>query len=173
MNKKFVIINIFLTFAIGFIVHGIYSWIPNILTSIFPVNESLYEHMKLIYYSPIISSTILYFIFKSRGHKINNYLFGLLVSTIFNIILFYLIYLPIYYNFGQNLTMTLIIYFITIVVSNYLYYLIIEMDNNRKLNLVSLVSLIIMVIPLTYLTWDTPKADFFRDPETGHYGLKK
>lgn len=173
LNKKFVIINVFLTFAIGFLVHGIYSWFPNIITSIFPVNESLYEHMKLIYYSPIISSTILYFIFKHKGYKINNFAFGLLVSTIFNIILFYLAYLPVYYNLGQNLLSTLIIYFITIVISQYLYYLIIEMDNNRKLNIVSIISLLIMVIPLTYLTWDTPKADFFRDPENNTYGIKK
>ena len=67
LNKKFVIINIVLTFAMGFLVHNIYNWLPNVVTSIFPVNESLFEHMKLIYFSPIISSLILYFYFKKKG----------------------------------------------------------------------------------------------------------
>ncbi len=62
-RKKFIVINIFLTFIIGFIVHGMYEWFPCVLTTVFPVNESLYEHMKLIFLSPIISSIILYFYF--------------------------------------------------------------------------------------------------------------
>ena len=119
LNKKFVIYNTLLTFIVGFLVHNIYHWVPNMITSIFPVNESLYEHVKLIYLSPIISSSILYFIFKHKGYKINNYLFGLIVSIIFNIILFYLVYLPLYYEFGESMLMTLSIYFITIIISNF------------------------------------------------------
>ena len=76
-NKRFVIINALLTFIIGFLVHFVYQWLPCTITTIFPVNESLFEHMKLIYLSPIISSLVLYFIFKRKGYLINNCLFGL------------------------------------------------------------------------------------------------
>ena len=172
MNKRFVLINIFVIFAFGFLVHGIYSWIPSFITSIFPVNESLYEHLKLIFLSPVIGSTILYFIFRYKGIKINNYAFGLLCSTMFNIILFYLIYLPVYYAYGANLVVILIIYFITICVSQYFNYLIIEMDDNHKLNIVSIISIIVLIILQTYLTWNPADADFFRDPETNTYGIK-
>lgn len=173
MNKRFVIINIFLTFAISFLVHAIYEWIPSVVTSIFPVNESLFEHVKLMYLSSIISSTILYFIFKFKKIYINNFLFGLLVSTIFNIILFYLVYLPIYYQIGENLTVTLIIYFITIIFSQYLYYLIITMNNNKKLNTISFISLIVIMGILTYFTYHPLHVDFFRDPMKNTYGIKK
>ena len=173
LNKKFIIINIFLTFAISFLVHAIYGLIPIKLLTIFPVNESLYEHMKLIYLSPIIASTILYFIFKYKGYCIHNFLFGLIVSTVFNILLFYLAFLPIYYEIGENLIITLIIYFITIILSQYLYYLIIEMNNNRKLNIISFISLIVFLGILTYFTYHPLKIDFFRDPKTNIYGIKK
>ena len=103
LNKRCVRLNTIITFVVGFLVHNIYKWIPSTITTIFPVNESLYEHMKLIYLSPIISSLILYFIFKRKKYFINNYLFGLIVSTIFNIILFYLMYLPLYYEFGNSM----------------------------------------------------------------------
>lgn len=173
MNKKFVILNTILTFIVGFFVHNVYHWLPSIITTIFPVNESLFEHMKLIFISPIISSLILYFIFKKQNYLINNYLFGLMVSIIFNIILFYVVYLPIYYSIGHSLLMTLCIYFITICLSNYLYYLIIEMNNNYRLNIISFISIIVIGAILVYFTYHPLKIDFFRDPETKSYGILK
>ncbi len=172
-NRRFVVINAILTFAIGFLVHNIYHWIPCTITTIFPVNESLFEHMKLIYISPIIASLLVYFYFKKNNHLINNYLFGLIVSTIFNIIIFYLVYLPIYYEFGQSMFMTLSIYFITLVLSNYLYYLIIEMNNNKKLNRISFIMLIIIGFILTYFTYKPLRIDFFKDNKNDTYGIPK
>ena len=170
-NKKFIIINIFLTFAIGFLIHGIYSWIPSTITSIFPVNESLYEHIKLIFYSPLISSTILYFIFKLKKIPINNLVYGLLISTLFNIFIFYLIFIPVYKEIGENLTVTLIIYFITICLSQYLNYLIISKDNHKLLNVISGIILLISTIPLIYFTYHPKENEFFRDPKTNTYGI--
>ena len=172
MNKKFVVINTILTFLVGFFVHNLYNWIPCTITTIFPVNESLFEHMKLIYLSPIISSTIIYFIFKMKDLNINNYLFGLIVSTIFNIIIFYLVYLPLYYEFGQSMVMTLSIYFITLILSNYLYYLIIQMNNSKKLNRISFIMIIIIGCILTYFTYHPIKIDFFFDNVHKYYGIK-
>jgi len=173
MNKGFVIYNTIITFIVGFLVHYIYQWMPSVITTIFPVNESLFEHMKLIFISPIISSTILFFIYKKKNYLINNFLFGLIVSTIFNIIIFYVIYLPLYYSIGQSMIMTLSIYFITIMLSNYIFYLIIEMPNNRKLNYISLISIIMIGLVLTYFTYHPLYIDFFKDPISGAYGLSK
>ena len=173
MEKKFVIYNTILTFIMGFLVHGIYGWFPNTLTSIFPVNESLFEHIKLIYLSPIFSSIILYFYFKKKNYCVSNLLFGLIVSTIFNIIIFYLTYLPLYRTYGAVMWMTLTIYFITIILTNYLYYLIIILPNSKRLNIISFVMIIVILGILTYFTYHPEKIEFFRDPETHNYGLKK
>ena len=129
--------------------------------------------MKLIYLSPIITGIILYFYYKMKGYHINNFLFGLIVSTIFNIILFYLLYLPFYRMYGSVMWMTLIIYFVTIVLSQWLNYLIINMDNNRKLNIISFIMLIIGLLTLTYFTYYPLKIEFFRDPINNYYGIKK
>lgn len=172
-NKKFVVMNTLLTFALGFLIHYIYKWLPCTITTIFPVNESLFEHMKLMYMSSIISSLILYLYFRKNNYKVNNYLFGLVLSIVFNMIIFYLTYLPLYYAIGESMIMTLSIYFITIVLSNYLYYLIIEMKNNCKLNIISLILLLMIGFILTYLTYNPPHIDFFRDPKTNIYGIPK
>ena len=173
MNKKFVIYNTILTFLMGFLVHNLYKWFPSVITSIFPVNESLFEHMKLIYLSPIISSIILYFYFrKYQNYQVNNLLFGLIISTIFNIIIFYLMYIPLYNSYGSIMWLTLLIYFISIILSQYLYYLIIEINNNSKLNIISLIMLFIIMIILTYFTYNPLKIEFFRDPTNNSYGIK-
>lgn len=69
--------------------------------------------------------------------------------------------------------MTLSIYFITIILSNYLYYLIIEMKNNSNLNKISLVFILVIGFILTYFTYKPLKIDFFRDPKTNYYGIPK
>lgn len=171
MNKKrFVVINAIVTFLLGFIVHGMYQWFPSTITSIFPVNESLFEHVKLIYLSPIFSVLIVGAFYK---YKINNIFFGMLVSIIFNILFFYVLYLPIYYLLGNSLIMTLIVYFITIIASNYIYYLVIKNDKNKNLDIISVALSIIGILGLTYLSYNPPKTDFFKDPENNTYGIQK
>ena len=172
LNKRFVIINTFLIFGVGFLVHGLYEWFPCFLTSIFPVNESLYEHIKLIFMSSVIASSILYFVFKSKKIVIHNFATGLLLSTFFNIIIYYLIYLPVYYKYGYNMVFTLIWYFISIIISQYINYLIIN-RHNWGFNRLSLFIIIGSVFILTYFTYNPLRIDFFRDPENNTYGIKK
>ena len=96
-NKKIIIIKTIAIFLSLFLFSNMYRWIPNFVTAtIFPVNESLFEHLKMIYTCEIIVSLIIYLILKYKNIKIYNYFLALLIGTVFDIILFYLIYLPIY-----------------------------------------------------------------------------
>ena len=96
-NKKVLFIETITIFLSMFLFHNIYNWFPNFLTaSFFPVNESLFEHLKLMFTTQIIISLIIYLILKLKRIKFSNYLLGLLISTIVTISLFFLIYLPIY-----------------------------------------------------------------------------
>lgn len=170
-NRIFVIINTFLIFAFGFVTHNLYEWFPSFITTIFPVNESLFEHLKMIFITPIIISTVLYIIFYFKKKPISNYLGSLFVSTIFNILIFYVIYLPIYYSFGQNMAITLIIYFISIAVSQFINYLIIRKKDNRLFNTISVIMMFAILILLLYLTYNPIEIDFFLDPTNNTYGI--
>lgn len=157
----------------GFFVHGIYEWFPSPITSVFPVNESLFEHMKLIFWSPLIALLIMNYFYKKKNIKINNFFFGFFVSTVFNVLLFYLVYIPVYNDIGENLIVTLIIYFITILISQYVNYLIVIEKHNRVLNVLGLILSIISIIGMTYFTWNPIKSSFFIDPKSNTYGIKK
>ena len=173
-NKKIMIIKTITIFLSLFLFSYMYKWFPNFITSIiFPVNESLFEHLKMIYNANIIVSLIIYFIIKRRNIKINNYFISLFISTIFNIILFFLVYLPIYNRFGHNLVLTMFIYLITLIISQYLFYLITSHDNNKFYNILCLIFIPLISIILMYFTYKPLKTEFFFDPISELYGIPK
>lgn len=173
-NKKIIIIKTITIFLSLFLFSNGYKLLPNFLTAmIFPVNESLFEHLKMIYTTEIIISLIIYIILKIKQIKINNYYFALIISTIFNIILFYLVYLPIYNRFGEGLIYTMIIYFLTLSISQYLFYLITMKENNNLYNKLSLIIIPLIWIILVYFTFKPLQTKFFFDPIKEIYGIPK
>lgn len=172
-NKKVLFIETITIFLSMFLFHNIYNWFPNFLTaSFFPVNESLFEHLKLMFTTQIIISLIIYLILKIKRIKFSNYLLGLLVSTIVTISLFFLIYLPIYNRFGENLFLTMSIYLITLIIGNIIFYLISKRKHEFLLNLISLVIISIIAVILIYFTFNPLKNDFFFDSIEEIYGIK-
>lgn len=172
-NKKVLFIETITIFLSMFLFHNIYNWFPNFLTaSFFPVNESLFEHLKLMFTTQIIISLIIYLILKLKKIKFSNYLLGLLISTIVTISLFFLIYLPIYNRFGENLFLTMSIYLITLIIGNIIFYLISKRKHEFLLNLISLVIISIIAIILIYFTFNPLKNDFFFDSIEEIYGIK-
>ena len=169
--KKYIFINSMGILLLGFIIHFLYDFFPNAFTSIIsPVNESIFEHMKLIMTSYYIYLIIKYFIYKKNHINTNNLLFKTFISLITTIIIFLIVYLPIYYILGENLFITLILYFISILISESVYFNKFN-TNNPLLNKLALVFTIMLYIITTYLTYFPPKIDIFLDPITKKYGI--
>lgn len=175
MKKKIIqIISILFIFLIGFIIHNLYEWRPNIVTLILsPVNESVFEHMKMIYTSYIIWIIIKYFILKKYNIKENNFLLKELLTFLFNIALFLTIYWPIYSKFGENMLVTLTIYLISIIISQILNYFIEFKKDSNVLNIISLLVIFLIYAFTTYLTYNPPICKVFLDPTNNSYGLNK
>lgn len=158
-------------FLLGFITHFGYDIFPNYITSIFfPVNESIFEHLKLIITSYYIYLIIRYIIYKKNNLNTNNLIFKTTISLITTIIIFLLIFIPIYYSIGENLVITLIIYFISILISESIY---INKFNkqNKYLNKISIIFIILIYAINTYLTYNPIEIDFFFDPIDKKYGI--
>lgn len=169
--KKFVLINSIIIFLFGFITHNIYNIIPSFITTIFPVNESLYEHMKMIFITPLIVGTIVYFTPYFKNFR-NNYFFSLYLSSMLNIILFFIMYLPIYYRFGEEMVITFIIYFISILISQYINALILtKTKDNLLLNIIGIVLILVNYVVFLYFTYNPLHSDFFFDTENEVYGI--
>ena len=129
--KKLKIISVIGIFLLSFIVHYGYEILPSFITSIFfPINESLFEHMKLITTCYLIWGLIEY---KLLNNKIN-FKSNLIISIILNIIIFLIIFYPIYLNFDHNLIVTLFIYLISIIITQIISYYILRYDKEIFLN---------------------------------------
>lgn len=170
MLKK-IILNSLIIFSLSFLLHNFYSYLPSFFSSIIaPVNESIWEHNKMIFSSYMLLLLIEYLFYK---HKNNNYVTANVVASLFNIVIFLLIYIPIYKLFGEHLLTTLIIYFITILISSYIKFLIEKRKNNKKLNLILGFSIIVIYSIFLVFTYYPLKIELFYDTQNKMYSFYK
>ena len=176
MNKKAIInvVGVIFIFLIGFILHNLYEWFPNFFTLVIaPINESIFEHVKMIFTSYVIWTIIKHRIYKKYGLIENSFFFKELLTVILGILLFLAIFLPIYGKFGENLMGTLTIYLITIIISQIFNYFFKIKKESKNLNIIGIISIIIIYIIFTYLTYNPLINNFFLDPTNNSYGLNK
>lgn len=171
--KKILFVNTITIFLFMFLFSNIYNWFPSFITaSIFPVNESLFEHLKLMYITEIIMSSVIYLIFKIKKINFSNYFLGLLGSTIFTIIIFFIIYLPIYNRFGEGLIYTMIIYLIVLILGQIVFYFIMTKIKYKYIyNVISIILILLIWILLIYFTYNPKNSSFFFDPISESYGI--
>ena len=90
--KKYTIIGIIFVLAKGTLDHFLYDWSGqnNIVGLFTPINESIWEHMKLLFYPMLLYSLFLIFKFRKAYSRITSSLcFGILMGTILIPIFFY------------------------------------------------------------------------------------
>lgn len=170
--KKLKIIDVFIIFTLTFIFHFLYEFIPNNFTAIFfPVNESIWEHMKLLY-TPVVIIGIFDYIICNKYHiNLNNLFTSIFISSILSIILYLIIYLPIHSFLGHNAFISITLLFIIICFNQYISYIIINKDNNKKLNIINMLLIMIGFIIFGYLTYNPFKNNLFYDTKEEKYGI--
>jgi len=172
--KKIKIVGIIVSFIISIFLHFLYNIFPNFITSIIsPVNESIWEHMKLIVTSNLIFSIIEYIIYKKKNIKYHNLLLSYAISSITGIILYLIIYIPLDKIFGHNLIIALILLLITFIIISIINYYIMNYEEIKYSNTIGLILIISIYIIFGYLTYNPPHINLFYDKSTNHYGIKK
>ena len=140
IKKNFILSSICI-FLLSFLSHFAYDFFPNTLTSIFfPVNESIFEHTKMIFTTMMIWGLIDYFIIKKKYRT--NYILALVFSTIATILSLIVIFSPYFYLSGKKEVMfiTLIIYFISILIGQIVNYFLLKRKEELKLlNYISII----------------------------------
>ena len=170
--KKIKILSVFGIFLLTSLFHFIYVWFPNSFTSIFfPVNESVWEHMKLLYTTIIVWSIMEYFLIKRFDITANNFLLSTFMSAFLIIPIFLSLYLPIYFNTNHSLPITLFIMFVAISIVEFISYFIQKRNDIKILNIISLFLIIFGFIIFGYLTYFPLKNELFFDENEGKYGI--
>lgn len=170
--KKMRIISVIGIFVLCFLTHYIYEWCPNTLTSIFfPVNESIWEHMKMIYTTILLYYLIEYFLLKKLDIKVNNFVLASFTSAFSAIPIFLAMYLPIFYHTGYHMISVFIVLLITLAIIAWINYKICNTKSIRFLDTAAILLIIICYIIFGYLTHYPLYNDLFLDTENEKYGI--
>ncbi len=170
--KKMIIINSVITFLLCFLTHFVYDFLPNqILAIFFPVNESIWEHMKMLYTTILLYGFIEYFILKKLRIPNNNFLLTLFLKAIISIPIYLIMFLPIFYNFGEIMIVSFILLFITILIVNIMGYKLLNCNPIKYQRPLAIIFIIIVYIIMTILTFKAPRTDLFFDSDKEKYGI--
>lgn len=169
--KKFVLVNTIIIFLINFPLHFLYDTFPNFFTSLIaPVNESVFEHMKMVFSSFVIYSLFYSLVFKRKD--IIKYLFSFSISAIVCIAIFLIIYVPFVIIYKEVMIVTFVILFFSILLSQIVCYYILFHTKIKYQNIITFSILLFFYIMFYILTYYPPKYEFFKDPITNDYGLE-
>ena len=131
--KKLKIIGTVIAFLLTFPLHFLYDKVPCFVTSIIaPVNESIAEHMKILFGSILIAGVIQKIIVKTKKLNINNVCISNFTAALISIPIFLIMFMPVYNVIGKNFIITIIIMLIAIVIAEIISYIMMK-KNDLKL----------------------------------------
>ena len=132
------------------------------------INESTWEHLKLVFFPSILTIIIGYFyIGKDLPNFICSKTIGML-SLIAFIVVFFYTYSGI---LGKNISIIDISsFYIAVALGEYISYKLI-INNFQCNNALSLIVLFVLFITFIYFTFPPPKIGLFKDPLTGTYEI--
>lgn len=174
MNTKcWTIAGMIFTLILGTLLHFTYTWSSgNPLVAIFSaVNESTWEHLKLLFTPMFLFAVLEYFAY---GSELPNFIpvkFLSILLGMFTIVATFYTYTGIV---GQNYLWADIGTFILGVIVSYLFsYIVLQTDyfTSSIAFLIGLAGLLLLLICFFVFTFNPPQLPLFQDPITLAYGI--
>ncbi len=162
------------TGVLGTLLHFLFDWTGgNAVAALFSaVNESIWEHMKLLYYPMLVFAFIEY---SHWGNEILQFWCIKLIGVLTGLVLIPIIYYTYTGILGLSADwFNIVIFFFAAGAAFYLETklfareYICRLSTNNAFILLCMIGIIFVV-----LTFATPKLPFFQDPLTGAYGFQK
>ena len=156
------------TVAFGALSHFIYQWSGRnrIAALFFPVNESTWEHLKLVFFPAFLYFAVAAVVTGKR-YSAAAFLCVLMAAALI---------VAIFYSYtaivGKSYVIADILTFVVAVFAGYVVaYFVLTSDINSALNNVSLAGIAAIVVLCFCFTYFTPQCFLFRDPVSGGYGI--
>lgn len=168
---KFQIFSVIFTMILGTLLHFTYEWSNNsLLTASFSaVNESTWEHLKLVFFPMLLTTIIGYFYI---GKISQNFLcaktIGIITSILFIVVFFYTYTGIIGTNFAF---LDISSFFISVLLGEYVTYKFL-LSNSSCNNKFAIITIIILLFCFVFFTYYSPKIALFKDPINNSFGIK-
>lgn len=174
MKKTYSIFGAIFTIIVGSILHFTFEWSKfNKLVGLFSaVNESTWEHLKLLAIPMIV-----YFVFEyfKYGKKHDNFIQVKFLSIIIGMFLIVSMYYTYKGIIGKHFVVVdILIFIIATIIAYYFSYKMIGKDFlvGHKVKVISLIGIIGIVVLLSVFTFYPPHINLFKDV-SGFYGIRK
>lgn len=162
MKKYVIIIGILFVWIIGTLFHFVYEWSGEnlIVGLISPVNESVWEHIKLIFF-PMLLFGLLTKNEDTSPCQTSAYYAGMLIGTLLIPVMFY-IYTPILG--GSNLVIDILIFYLSVFIAFALSYYLSKNCLLRKYNGLLFFAVMLLMLLFFIFTFVPPSLPIFSTP---------
>lgn len=179
MEKKkilrFQIFSVIFTLILGTILHFLYEWSGDnkIIASFSAVNESTWEHLKLVFFPMLITTIIGFFVIGKDNNKFwCAKALGIILAMSFIVVFFYTYTGIIGTNFA---ILDIGSFFVAVILGEYVAYKIMTNEEyklkcNKRIAVIGLICILLCFIIFTYLP---PHIGLFKDPISNGYGIQK
>ena len=167
------IIVILVCWILGTLLHFIYQWTGEnkIIASFSAVNESVWEHLKLVFYPMLLAGIVEYFFIKKIT---NNYIEAKAIG-IFGAISFIVVTFFTYTGIlGTNIFLIDILIFLSsIILGEWISYILMKRKNESTVQSKILAGIILICLLISFIvcTYIPPEVNLFRDVTTGQFGV--
>lgn len=158
-------------FAIGVLLYYAYdlSDKSQFVGMIAPVNGSLWELLKIPFYSMLTYGLIVYLLAKGE-HK------NILFAKVFSAVVTSLFCLMMHFGYtsilDQHIILDALVFLVAIVLGQFLSLGILNVQGHVSgFNFIGLVILFTMIVTFATYTYEPPQHELFRDPKTETYGF--
>lgn len=162
--KRYTIIGIVFVIITGSLFHFLYDWSDhNQIVGLFtPVNESIWEHLKLLFFPMLLYSILMILKFKQQYPHITSALFfGILTGTLL-IPIFYYAYTSI---LGKNyFVLDIGVFILSIIISFLLSYKLTLSHRLESHTFIFGLSICVLLVCFWLFTYHVPNGTLFQDP---------
>ena len=159
------IICFFIASALGVLFHFVYEWSGNnpFLAPFFPVNESTWEHLKLVFYPITIVSLVEYFFL---AKKPANYAFTKLISILLGMLSVVVCFYTYTGIIGKSIDfINILIYFLSMIVAYVFSYKSLTGKSFQNISpYVGIFGILVLYLLFTIFTKNPPDLALFKAP---------
>ena len=170
---KIKIINVVFLFLLSFLWHFMYDLLPNNFFALFfPVNESIWEHMKIIYYCLLLSSLLEFILYHKFKIKVNNFYISSMVKSVLGVIIYLIIFIPIYKLIGESMFVSISLMLIVYALMEFISLKILQSEE-LNINILPVIIIVLGMILFIILTFYPVHNFLFFDNIKFGYGILK
>lgn len=172
-KKTFFTLSTIFSIILGTFIHFIYNILykPFILGLFVPINESVFEHLKLVLIPLTLFGIIYSLVYgkKENNKNIWNYIsIAVILSMIFVPIMHYL-YIAIIKN--TSTIFDIVLYILSIIFSYIYIYIKNGKDNKKDTNKGGILLILLLYFIFVVFTICPPRVELFKDPINNTYGI--